>query len=61
MVAPVEAFHWYVTEVPPVLLPFAGDKRVGAAGMAGEGVGVGACVGVGVDVGVVRTDLFTKL
>jgi len=47
MVAPAEAFHWYVTEVPPVLLPFAGDKRVGAAGIAGEGVGVGACVGVG--------------
>jgi hypothetical protein len=56
MVAPVEAFHWYVIEVPPALLPLAGDNKAGAAGIAEEGVGVG--VGVGVGIG---TDPLTKL
>jgi hypothetical protein len=32
MVAPAEAFHWYVIEVPSALLPLAGDNRIGAAG-----------------------------
>jgi hypothetical protein len=33
MVAPAEAFHRYVTEVPPALLPLAGEVKIGADGI----------------------------
>ena len=46
MVAPTEAFHLYVIEVPDTTAPFPGDSRVGAAGIVGD-VGVGVGVGVG--------------
>jgi hypothetical protein len=57
MVAPAEAFHWYITDVPAILLRFPGEDKVGAAGdptgcPVGVGVGLGLGVGVGVAVGL---------
>ena len=43
MVAPGEAFHWKVIEVPYTVAPLLGEDKVGAASTEGGiGVGVGS-------------------
>ena len=43
MVAPGEAFHWKVIEVPYIVAPLLGEDKVGATSAEGGlGVGVGS-------------------
>ena len=41
MVAPGEAFHWKVIEVPSTVAPLLGEDKVGAEGREVDGVGLG--------------------